>query len=274
MANDCLDKTGGNHPKARPRLFAIEIQSDQDEVTIQEEVEHDNEGPTVENPQEEIEGDESPIEQENNEEQILYVEDNCELDDDDEPVAYLGAMRKDEESSEDEHIVRCAMMHGEPDLPELEENPPQEDWNWSCQYGALHTGDCEECSCRVRHVGQALHRTSPSLNRAIDLPKRYAEQEFQQGVDIGTRTCQEPSGSVDECLHVASHMMAYHLRVIEGERLDLLMKTMVVHSAARRTGHQNDDLEESIKALLTELRDQRERHAGLQINQHKVEIQT
>ena len=60
-------------------------------------------------------------------------------------------------------------------------------------------------------------------------------------------------------------MMAYHLRVLEWERLDLLMKTMVVHSAVRRTGHQNDNLEESIKAL---------RHAGLQISQHKVEIQT
>ena len=143
MANGCPDRTGGSHPKARPRLFAVEIQSDQDEVTVQEEVEqveHDNEGPTVENPQEEIEGDENPIEQENDEEQILYVEDNCELDDDDEPVTYLGVMRKDEESSEDEHIIRCAMMHGESDLPELEENPPQEDWNWSCQYGVLHTG--------------------------------------------------------------------------------------------------------------------------------------
>ena len=115
---------------------------------------------------------------------------------------------------------------------------------------------------------------SPSLNRAIELPKCYAEQEFQRGVDIGTRTRQEPSGLVDERLHAASHMMAYHLRVIEGEQLDLLMKTMAVHSTARRTGHQNDDLEESIKALLMELQDQRERHAGLQINQHKVEIQT
>ena len=220
MANDCLDKTGGSHPKARPRLFTIEIQSDQDKVTIQEEVEqvkHDDEGPTVENPEEEIEGDENPIEQENDEEQILYVKDDCELDNDDEPVAYLGAMRKDEESSEDKHIVQCAMMHGEPDLPELEENPPQEDWNWSCQYGVLHTGDCKECSRRVQHIGQALHRTSPSLNRAMDLPKRYAEQEFQQGVNIGTRTHQEPTGSVDEHLHAASHMMAYHLRVIEGE---------------------------------------------------------
>ena len=95
-----------------------------------------------------------------------------------------------------------------------------------------------------------------------------------RSVDIGTRTRQEPSGSVDERLHAASHMMAYHLRVIKRERLDLLMKTMAVHSAVRRTGHQNDDLEESIKALLTDLRDQRERHVGLQISQHEVEIQT
>ena len=92
------------------------------------------------------------------------------------------------------------------------------------------------------------------------------EQEFQQGVDIGTRTHHEPSGSVDEHLHAASHMMAYCLRVIERERLDLLMKTMVVHSVVRRTGHQNDDLEESIKALLMDLQDQRDRHAGLHIS--------
>ena len=49
---------------------------------------------------------------------------------------------------------------------------------------------------------------------------------------------------------------------------------MAVHSMVRRTGHQNDNLEESIKALLMDLRDQRERHVGLQISQHEVEIQT
>ena len=59
----------------------------------------------MENPQEGIEGDENPIEDQNNEEQILYVEDDCELDNDNGPVAYLGAMRKDEESSKDKHII-------------------------------------------------------------------------------------------------------------------------------------------------------------------------
>ena len=89
-------------------LFAVEIQSNQDEVTVQEEVEqveHNDEEPTVENPQEGIEGDENPIEDEDNEEQILYVKDDCELDDNDEPVTYLGVMHKNEESSEDKHIV-------------------------------------------------------------------------------------------------------------------------------------------------------------------------
>ena len=122
MANDCPDKMGGSHPKVRPRLFVVEIQSDQDEVTIQEEVEqveHDDEGPTVENPQGEIEGDENPIEEENNEKQILYVKDDYELDNNNKPVAYLGTMRKDEESSEDKHIVQCAMMHGEPIFQKL-----------------------------------------------------------------------------------------------------------------------------------------------------------
>ena len=49
---------------------------------------------------------------------------------------------------------------------------------------------------------------------------------------------------------------------------------MAVHSVVRRIGHQNDDLEESIKALLMDLQDQRERHVGFQISQHEVEIQT
>ena len=69
-------------------------------------------------------------------------------------------------------------------------------------------------------------------------------------------------------------MMAYHLRVTEREQLDLLMKTIAVHSMVRRTGHQNDNLEESIKALLMDLQDQRKRHVGLQISHHEVEIQT
>ena len=106
------------------------------------------------------------------------------------------------------------MIYEEPDLPELEEGPPQEDWNWLCQYGMLHTGDCKECSCQVQHVGQELHQMSLLLNRAIELPRCYAEQEFQRGIDIGTRTCPKPFGSVDEHLHAASHMMAYHLGVI------------------------------------------------------------
>ena len=39
-------------------------------------------------------------------------------------------------------------------------------------------------------------------------------------------------------------------------------------------GYQNDNLEESIKGLLMDLWDERERHVGHQINQHKVKIQT
>ena len=53
MVNDCPDKAGGSHPKVRPHLFTVKIQSDQDEVTIQEQVEqveHNNEEPTMENP--------------------------------------------------------------------------------------------------------------------------------------------------------------------------------------------------------------------------------
>jgi hypothetical protein len=85
------------------------------------------------------------------------------------------------------------------------------------------------------------------LNKAIRAPECYTERKFQWGIDIGTRTCQELSGSADECLHAASHMMAYLLRIMEKERMNLLVKHMVVHSTVRRSGHHDDELEESIK---------------------------
>ena len=105
-------------------------------------------------------------------------------------------------------MLQCAVMHKEPNLPELKEDPPQEDWNWSCQYSMLHMGDCEKCSHQVQCTGQALYWMSLSLNRVIELPRCHIEQEFQWGVNIGTRMCQEPSGLVDDGLHAASHMMA------------------------------------------------------------------
>ena len=129
MANDCPDKAHGSHPKVIPWLFIVEIQSNQDKITVQEKVEqieHNNKEPTVEN-QEEIEGDENPVQDTNNEKQILYVKGDCELNNNNRPVAYLGVMHKNEESSKDEHIIQCAMMHNEPDLPELKEDPLQED---------------------------------------------------------------------------------------------------------------------------------------------------
>ena len=110
MANDFPDKAGESHPKATPCLFTVKVQSDQNKVTIQEEfeqVEHNDDEPTVENPQEGIEGDENPVEDEGNKEQIPYVKDDCKLDDDNGPVAYLGVMHKDEESSEDKHHPMC-----------------------------------------------------------------------------------------------------------------------------------------------------------------------
>ena len=42
----------------------------------------------------------------------------------------------------------------------------------------------------------------------------------------------------------------------------------------RWAGHLDDELEESIKTLIKDLRDQREQHAGLKIDQHRVELQT
>ena len=51
------------------------------------------------------------------------------------------------------------MMH-EDKLPELKglsiSQPVQQEWEWSCQYGAMHQEYSKECNCRVQHVGLAL----------------------------------------------------------------------------------------------------------------------
>jgi hypothetical protein len=70
---------------------------------------------------------------------------------------------------------------------------------------------------------------------------------------IGTKTHQEPSGSTDKCLHAASHMMAYQLRITKKEMVNLLVKTMVVHSMVRRAGYHDDKLEKSVKTLIKDL---------------------
>jgi hypothetical protein len=153
MADQCPHRTSGNRSTAKPHLFVVEEQVDQDGVPVQEEVEqqlHNNEVPTEGNSHEESEGDEDPIEDNENEDEILCFEDECEVNDNDGPIAYLDVKRKDEGASEDKYIVHCAMMHEESDLPELEgmitPHSIQGEWDWSCQYGAIHKGDCKECS--------------------------------------------------------------------------------------------------------------------------------
>ena len=66
--------------------------------------------------------------------------------------------------------------------------------------------------------------------------------------------------------------MVHHLRITEKERLDLLVRTMTVHSALNRAGHHNDELKERIKSLIQDLRDQREKHAVLRIDQYEVAL--
>ena len=169
------------------------------------------------------------------------------------------------------------MMH-EDELPALEglsiSQPVQQEWEWSCQYGAMHQEYCEECNRHVQHVGLALQWGNLSLERAIEFPEHFTNKKFERGVDYGTRTCQEPVSSADECLHVACHLMAHHLRIMEKERLDLLVRTMAVHSALNRAGHYNDKLEERVKSLIQDLRDQREPHAALQIDRYEVALNT
>ena len=49
---------------------------------------------------------------------------------------------------------------------------------------------------------------------------------------------------------------------------------MAVHSALNRASHHNDELEERVKFLIQDLRDQREQHAVLQIDQYEVTLDT
>ncbi|KAF8451050.1 hypothetical protein L210DRAFT_934319 [Boletus edulis BED1] len=64
-------------------------------------------------------------------------EEDSEVEDNDEPVAFYDAMHHEEESSMDENVIQCAMMH-EDDLPDLKElsilQSIQQEWEWSCQY--------------------------------------------------------------------------------------------------------------------------------------------
>ena len=61
---------------------------------------------------------------------------------------------------------------------------------------------------------------------------------------------------------------------MEKKRLDLLVRTMTVHSDLKRAGHHNDKLEERVKSLIQDLRDQREQHAALQIDQYELALNT
>ena len=163
-------------------------------------------------------------------------------------------------------------------LPELKglsiSQPIQQEWEWSCQYGAMHQEYCKECNRCIQHVELALSQGNPSLKRAIEFPECFANKEFKRGIDYGTRTCQEPVSSADECLHAACHLMAHHLRITEKGRLDLLVRTIAVHSALNRAGHYNDKLEDRVKSLIQDLRDQREQHAVLRIGQYEVALNT
>ncbi|KAF8128379.1 hypothetical protein EV363DRAFT_1170514 [Boletus edulis] len=230
-----------------------------------------------ETPQDEQESPEDAVEDLEDVENELFdiSEEDSEIEDYDEPVAFYGAMRHKEESSMDENVIQCAMMH-EDNLLDLEElsmsQPIRQKWEWSCQYGAMHQE--KECNHRIQHVGLDLWRGNPLLEKAIGFPEHFAEKEFERGVDYGTRTRQEPISSADERLHVACHLMAHHLRVIEKERKDLLIKTVVVHSAVYRASHNDDEIEERVKSLIQDLRDHRKQHAALWIDQHEVVLDT
>ncbi|KAF8546417.1 hypothetical protein OG21DRAFT_1527849 [Imleria badia] len=204
----------------KPQYFTkVEVQDNQGGPNPQEEIEQpasNDEEAEGGNTPEENEDETSSEELSKDKGPLEYVEDEYEVDDDNEPIAHLDAMYGDVRSSEDEQVVRCAMMHKGDDLPELEEpgspHPNQNDWKWLCTYGTLHKAPCDECNHRVQHT--------------------------------------------------------------EKERLDLLVKTMAVHSAAQRASHINDNLDRSIEALIQNLRDQKEKHIGLRIGNQDVKLQT
>ena len=164
MANQCNQpcKDGWKGP-VKNRLFAAEVQEEVQEQSndVEDLAENVNEEVVNETPQDERENSEEVTEDLKDAEnkQFDYYEENSEVEDDDEPVAFYSTMHHEEGSSQDENIVRCAMMHQD-DLPELvglSISPPvQQEWEWSCQYGAMHQEYCKECNRCVQHVGLAL----------------------------------------------------------------------------------------------------------------------
>ena len=130
---------------AKPCLFAAEVQEERQKQPndMEDLAENANEEVVNETPQDEQENPEEVAEdlEDIENEQFNYYEENSKVEDDDEPVTFYGTMRHEEESSQDKNNVRCAMIH-EDELPELEglsiSQPIQQEWEWSCQYGAMH----------------------------------------------------------------------------------------------------------------------------------------
>ena len=161
-------------------LFAAEVQEEVQEQPndVEDFAENINEEVVNETPQDEQENSEEVTEdlKDVKNKQFDYYEENSKVEDDNEPVTFYSAMRHKEGSSQDKNIIQCAMMH-EDILPELEGlsilQPVQQEWEWSCKYGAMHQEYCEESNCHIQHVGLALQQENLSFKRAIEFPEHF-----------------------------------------------------------------------------------------------------
>ena len=73
-------------------------------------------------------------------EQFNYYEENSKVEDNDEPVTFYNTMYHEKESSQDENIIQCAMMH-EDELPELK------DWAYHSPFNKNGNGHANMVQC-------------------------------------------------------------------------------------------------------------------------------
>ena len=126
-------------------------------------------------------------------------------EDDDELIGYLGAMHpiKDTVMGLDDEIVYCRAINATyrelsqwqlifvedkgQQVPKGSTGEDNQEWTWEEPYGAVHQGDCENCTCYSRHLREALGNDIPSALVATNYPSAMAWCKFDRGWDTYKR---------------------------------------------------------------------------------------
>ena len=68
-------------------------------------------------------------------------------------------------------------------VPEGSAGEDNQVWTWEEPYGAVHQGDCEDCTRYSRHLRETLGNDVPSAIVATNYPSAMARHEFDRGWD-------------------------------------------------------------------------------------------